>query len=99
MDTKPNQRLTARHNRNVAPSTGFFTLAFALAVLAVSALTVEGVEVVSEIASAPPPTASTASVERTQPADGAKAEGASNVVVSQAHATAPNSAPSTGKPL
>ena len=92
MTTKPGQRLAARNIRNAAPSAGFFTIGFAIAVLAASALAVGGAQAVKEVASASPPASGMADVEGMQPVDGAKAENASNVIVSQAPATTPSSA-------
>jgi hypothetical protein len=95
----PDHRFAPRHIRPVHLSGGFFTLGFALAVLAGSALFAgaSGALNVAEPASASTPGG--AVVERAQPVDHLKAEGARSVVISEAPTDSPNNARNAAKPL
>lgn len=95
----PDHRFAPRHIRTVHPSRGFFTLGFALAVLAGSALFTgaTGALHVTESVTAHAPSGAVA--ERTQPVDHVKAEDTRNVVLSEAPARSPDSADSAAKPL
>lgn len=91
--------LAARHVRVTCRSAGFFTIGFALAVLAGGSLFAvsTGALKATESTSAPAPSA--ADAERTQPIDHAKADGTRSVVISEAPARSPSDAHSAAKPL
>jgi hypothetical protein len=95
----PDHRFAPRHIRPVHLSGGFFTLGFALAVLAASALFAgaKGALNVAEPASAS--TAREAVVERAKPVDHPEAEGARSVVISEAPADSSNDARNAARPL
>jgi len=91
----PNGHRFARRRSRTAPlGAGFFTLGFAVAVLAVASLFAGAVGTVevSESASATAPAPAQVAGERTQPAAGATTEGEGNVVVSRAPSDSPKQA-------
>lgn len=93
-----NHRLAARHIGAASRSAGFFTIGFALAVLAGGSLFAGfiGAFKATESTSAAAP--SMADAERVQPVDHDKADGAMSVVVSEAPARSPIDAQSAAKP-
>jgi hypothetical protein len=92
------RRPAPRHTCTVPPSKGFFTLGFALVVLAASALAASagGALAVSDVALAPTPVAAVA--QSTQAVDEMKAEGVRAVVIGDAPAPSPNDARGGAKP-
>lgn len=95
----PDHRFAPRHIRPFRLSRGFFTLGFALAVMAGSALFTGAISRINVTESASASTPSGMVVESTQPVDHVKAEGARKFLISAAHADSPNSARSAAKPL
>jgi hypothetical protein len=95
----PDHRFAQRHIGTVHLSRGFFTLGFALAVLAGSALFTgaTGALQATEAVTADAPSGAVA--ERTQPVDQVNAEDVRNVVLSEAPVHSRNSADSAAKPL
>jgi hypothetical protein len=86
-------RFARRRIRTASRSAGFFTLGFAIAVLAAGSLFAGamGERDVADSASAATPTE--VAGERRQPAGSGKTEGASNVVISEASSASPKRAP------
>jgi hypothetical protein len=76
----------ARHDRANCRSAGFFTIGFALAVLAGGSLFAFSTGALKATDSTSAPAPSAADAEGTQPADNATAEGTRRVVVSEAPA-------------
>lgn len=79
-------RLAARHVRATGRSAGFFTIGFALAVLAAGSLFAASTGALKATDSTSAPAPSAADAEGTQPVDKAKAEDTRSVVVSEAPA-------------
>ena len=90
--TPTGHRFARRRSRTASRGAGFFTLGFAVAVLAVGSLFAGAIGTldVAESASAPAP--SRVAGERTQPAAGATTKGEGNVVVSRAPSASPKQA-------
>ena len=90
--TPTGHRFARRRGRTAPFGAGFFTLGFAVAVLAVGSLFAGamGTRDVAESASAPAP--AQVAGERTQPAAGVTPDGEGNVVVSRAPSDSPKQA-------
>lgn len=79
-------RLAARHVRATGRSAGFFTIGFALAVLAAGSLFAASTGALKATDSKSAPAPSAADAEGTQPVANAKVEGTRGIVVSEAPA-------------
>jgi len=95
----PDQRFAPRHVRTASRSAGFFTIGFAIAVLAASALFAGAAGSLDVAESASAQTPSGTAVERTQSVDHEKTDGARNVVISEAPARSPKDARGATEPL
>lgn len=94
------QCFAPRHIGTASMSKGFFTLGFAVVILAASSLFVGSSEALSGSDSASAPTPSKAVVEGTAAVDQGKSEKARNaVVISEAPAGSPDNASGPAKPL
>jgi hypothetical protein len=91
-------RLAARHVRATVRSAGFFTIGFAIAVLAAGSLFAASTGALKATDSTSAPAPSAADAERTQSVDHAQADGTRSVVVSEAPARLRSDARSAAKP-
>ena len=85
-------RSARRRSRTAHRGAGFFTLGFAVAVLAVGSLLAGAMGGLDVAESASAPTPARVAGERTQPAAGATTDGEGNVVVSRAPSASPKQA-------
>lgn len=86
------RHLAPRRICTVSLSMGFFTLGFAIVVLAASSLLAGAAGALNVSDAALAPTPSTAVVQSTQPVDQVKAEGARTVVIGEARVRSPDDA-------
>jgi len=92
----PEHHLSPRRTRTTAPSAGFFTLGFAIAVLAAGLLFAGAMGELPVAKSVSAPTRSDLDGSQAQPAGNVKTEDASSVVISEAPSKSPTQARASG---